>query len=301
MSIRDRIGEAKTLAALGHYEAALILTLVAVAGASRLKYPEPIRDSVAFVDYVDARLGEELSHRPADLETIAIELEFNGQQITIGRALYKEFRCGLLHEAALPSLVKFDKNDTSLSTSLAGGNLTLGRGWLFLLYNVVINDPNLVPLFDDVRRFNFNDLIFVGGPDVDRFEKMLFDRFSFSRGRLNIIMDFVAAVGLNKLRSMSDDQMRGFWRDEVTVDPKKYNMINVAGLCTTFYAPPGPPPDWDPNKDRQRAFLIHDFGYPERYEITDAGLEILRLVLDSYVVRVFGAEPAHVIPAVIRD
>jgi hypothetical protein len=42
MSIRKRVEEARILAANGYHEAAFIITLVALAGASRKRIPRPM-------------------------------------------------------------------------------------------------------------------------------------------------------------------------------------------------------------------------------------------------------------------
>jgi hypothetical protein len=281
MSIRKRIDEAQLLAANGYDEAALIIALVALAGSSRLAYPKSVikNDGEAFITYLDRRILETLAHGPAAAGSVFLSVAYKSKDLSIGRILYKQYRCNLMHEAELPADVSLDSSENSLFLTVSDDSLVLGRGWLLLLMDIVINDPALCPAFDDIRRKADHDLVYVGQQTEGEFEAGFIKRYKSSPGRFRILKRFLATVGPQRLLEMSDSELRAMWNDEVVSDPDKFGLDRG---CLTGLS--GPALQDGPQDGMEIVFLCLDFGGvgSQTLTLTDLGLEMLRVLLDHY-------------------
>lgn len=256
MTIRKRIDEASALMANGFDEAALIITLVAIAAASRKAYPKSIVqfDGVAFQTYLDERLAD---------RRVAIGGERQGKIMSISESLYKEFRCNLIHEAELPESVSLGPAAGGLTVSQKEGVLTLSREWLQLLVDVVIHDPNLRPIFDNVRRKGAHDLAYLGDEPENSFKDTFIARFSLSPGRLTILQRFIATVGVEVLGQMNQEAIRALWDEKVINSPNNFGLSEgcLSGLVHSPFA--------------SSSDATHG-------RITPQGLEALAVLIDNY-------------------
>lgn len=88
MSAIDRLEDARILYDTERYEGALLLVIVAISAASRIRYPQAgCRDKKAFVDYVEKMEISECCQLFDDKRVSAI--------------LYEWMRCDLVHEGKL--------------------------------------------------------------------------------------------------------------------------------------------------------------------------------------------------------
>jgi hypothetical protein len=97
LSIGERVADARLLWEHGRREGAFLNALVAVAAASRVKYPrstEP-NDRQAFVQFLTGALPVRLS------------VEFRGSLVPVEDLFYERFRCTLVHEGQLPADIEF--------------------------------------------------------------------------------------------------------------------------------------------------------------------------------------------------
>ncbi|HUP62641.1 MAG TPA: hypothetical protein VNA69_19725 [Thermoanaerobaculia bacterium] len=122
MSIAARIDDARLLWEAGRREGAFLSVLVAVAAASRTKYPNVKSDREAFERFV------------AESFRISLSVEFRGQLHSIEHVLYKWLRCELVHEGAVPFDITFMEEAEPGSMSVRAGGppenvLKLGHGW----------------------------------------------------------------------------------------------------------------------------------------------------------------------------
>lgn len=218
MSVRNRIDEARMLFDAGHDHAALILVATAIAASSRLKYPKSVvkSDKEAFVRYLDERLNYIFLgfESPAPFMTYGDD----ERRVTIGEIIYVEFRCNLVHEAGLPEGVDI-VSDKSPTLSHGDGKTQIGRGWLPILFNAVIHDPQHRHIFDDLRRPMYDDLVFDGDGWKD-----FADRYFLSAGRLHLLQQFIAAFGLDNAQKASPEELKQIWNTEVIPFPERYGL-----------------------------------------------------------------------------
>lgn len=273
MTIRKRIEEAQALLVNGYDEASLIIALVAVAAAARRVYPKgQFRDEIAFTSYLEERILRTITHGTPQPNAAFMLFSYKNEQRTISQALYKEFRCNLIHEGELPEGIRLDGDGKGLSISVGDNHLVLGRDWLHLLIDVVINDPSLRPMFDDLRRKAADDLAFKGTGDESDFSEAFINHFSQSEGRLNVIKRFIANVGTKNLRGMDDAQLSDLWGAQVSRNPEAFGLD---GSCLTGLS-------------SSRGFDGRENSYLSRAQIggglsiTAAGVEMTRYLLDHY-------------------
>ncbi len=124
--ILKRINDAEFLWKFGRKESAFLLVLIALAAASRAKYPTIKGDKDAFETFFKEFNGH------------IISVEFRGDCIPLEKIFYKWMRCELVHEGGLPADIKFMKEEKCGTMSIrAGGNpefvLKIGEGWFFHL------------------------------------------------------------------------------------------------------------------------------------------------------------------------
>jgi hypothetical protein len=279
LTIRKRIEEAVALARAGYADAALTLTLVAIAAASRKKYTkaEIREDGKAFKKYLEARITQTLTDG-AKTEGAFLTFPYKGKEVTIAEVLYTDFRCNLIHEASLPSGVRLDSSSNEMSFTLGGTELVLGRGWLQILINAVVNDPNLRHMFDGVRQKSASDLAFEGPDNEEEFLSSFMKDFYLSPLRVHALKTFVAAVGVDNLKRMPNDDLRSLWNEQVANDPGRFRLqsCDLRALCrpyTTVSAPDLDEPNdvpFTPSTDGTRCM------------ITDIGIRMVRLLLSSY-------------------
>ncbi|SRR6266508_2780193 len=122
MSIQARIADARILWDAGRLEGAFLNVLVAVAAASRAKYPTVKSDREAFERFV------------TESSKVSLSVEFRGQLHPIAHILYKWLRCELIHEGAVPVDIVFMEEAEPFSMSVRVGGapdniLKLGHGW----------------------------------------------------------------------------------------------------------------------------------------------------------------------------
>lgn len=241
-----------------------------------------MNDQQAFTTYLEERVLRTLTHGLTVPGQRFMGFSYQGQDRTISLALYKEFRCNLIHEAELPAGVHLEAADRGLSISISDDELVLGAGWLRLLWEALINDPGLQPMFDDIRRKGPHDLKFTAPGDAAVFDSDFIEEFRLSPGRLDIIKRFIANFGSGRLRQMSDADFRDLWEDEVTTDPARFGldetcMIGLSNVGADYM-------DADPLMDRaSRSFHRADFvGRSAVYTMNERGLQMLRALIDAY-------------------
>jgi hypothetical protein len=282
MTIRKRIDEAIALARNGFDEAALIIVLVAIAGASRRKYGiGKGKDRKFFTRYIHERLNKVFEGQGGWMSTV-ISFSFNGKMVNLADVLYDELRCNLIHEAEMPADVKLDSTNPTSSLSIIDGNtVQLGRGWLELLTVAVVHDPDLRPMFEDMTAHLPKDLVYQGDEDEQEFLKQFMDRFYQSEGRLSVIRRFLKLAGVERLNKMSDEQLRAFWDHEIASNPEALGLAGgeMSALSTlradyynTFI---------DSGAEAfERSF--HSRNREGRYRITSNGIAMTRALLERY-------------------
>jgi hypothetical protein len=122
--ILNRLYDAEFLWKNGRKESAFLLGLIALAAASRYKYPTIKSDREAFEKFFK------------DFNDHVLNVEFRGECEPIEKIFYKWMRCELVHEGGLPADIKFMKEEKYGTMSIrAGGKpdyiLKIGEGWFF--------------------------------------------------------------------------------------------------------------------------------------------------------------------------
>lgn len=141
VSIPDRLADADLLWQQGHREGALLAVLVAVSATARRTLPDVKGDGEAFVQFLKT------AHR------WTLGVEHRGASVDLDLLFYKWLRCELVHNAALPSDVRFENlADDPMACSVRAGGAPeyvaiIGHGWYHFLVNAVRDAPANAGLF----------------------------------------------------------------------------------------------------------------------------------------------------------
>lgn len=136
MSIEDRIADARLLWDHGRREGALLSALVAVAAASRQRFPRS-------AGYSDRQAFTQLL---SDALPWNIAVEYRGKLVPVEELFYEWFRCQLVHEGRLPQDIQFlDDVEPEALVIRAGGApeyvLKVSPGWLATLARAATDRP----------------------------------------------------------------------------------------------------------------------------------------------------------------
>lgn len=136
MSIRARIEDALLLWEHGRKEGAFLSALVAVAGTSRLRFPDrkAVGDREAFVRFLEAA------------HTVRTSVEYRGDCLPVEQVFYKWVRCQLVHEGGLPVDIQFMLDSVPGTFSVRAGGapeyiLKVSEGWFHHLVGTVASAP----------------------------------------------------------------------------------------------------------------------------------------------------------------
>ena len=115
MSVRERLEDARVLAANGRLEGAFVQVLIAAAATSRERYTrDEWDDADSFKNFIYDELGVML-----DGAKYEVKFPFRGRLTPLEDILYEHLRCQLVHEGALPGDVRFTPPVVSPSGGLA--------------------------------------------------------------------------------------------------------------------------------------------------------------------------------------
>ena len=134
--IKQRIEDARFLWGNERRESAFLLVLVAVAGLSKLRYPN-------FGD------GEAFRKILRDFNTPVEQwVEFRGESWTIEKVFYKWIRCHLVHESDIPTDIQFQEDKKIGYRSVKAGGapeyiLKLGTGWFFHIADSILQSEEM--------------------------------------------------------------------------------------------------------------------------------------------------------------
>lgn len=279
MTIRERFDDAVNLYHSGRYEGSLISTLIAIAGAARRHFPRPIQDNKAFADYIEEQTGHILECIVTDQKSL-----------TVGEVFYKFYRCNLIHEAELPANIILDVNDPGCTIRPALPGWSFSLGWLFKLWEILIQDRVLRPQFDDLRDTTPLDLIYTGSNICD-FIRGIERELCVSPGRQTLIMNAMFAAGWRRLQCVSEGDLQLVWNNEILKSPERYNLEALKVLTTC-----GPcadskilekiqqqnMPSFLVAMGRQDEFTTVKQIDSDRHEITATGLKVSRMLLDHF-------------------
>lgn len=119
MSIKARISDAEVLWAAGRREGAWVMALIAAAGTSRKRYPEPMGSGEAFKAFIrDVLLPLIGARRLKDAPT-GVKVVFGTVEdgTPLEDIIYEQLRCSLVHEGRVDERVSLSES------SVVGGRL----------------------------------------------------------------------------------------------------------------------------------------------------------------------------------
>ncbi|MCH8148501.1 MAG: hypothetical protein IH987_10990 [Planctomycetes bacterium] len=140
MSIRIQLDDARSNLTEGRFVAAMVLYSIAIAAASRKRYPDK-RDGDAFCTFVqdENRMlmpgGETLYIPGTEPKDPPGEIP----EMTLATFLYKYIRCKIVHEAELPTHVTLSRKPFLIR--VIGCWVELGDHFFAGLHRIVANAP----------------------------------------------------------------------------------------------------------------------------------------------------------------
>jgi hypothetical protein len=134
-SIQNRTDDAQLLWDSGRHEGAFLAMLIAVAAASRRRYPTQ-KDRERFERFL------------RDCRSVRLNVEYRGECHEIEHIFYKWLRCELVHEGALPVDIQFMREGEPGSMSVRAGGapeyvLKIGHGWFHHMVASVTSSPEV--------------------------------------------------------------------------------------------------------------------------------------------------------------
>jgi hypothetical protein len=254
MTIRKRIEEAIDLGrAKGFEEASIILSLVAVAGASRKLFPKSTgkNDSSAFKEYLIERGATQTAN-------------YNGKTHNISDVLYHQYRCSFIHEAELPDSLRFNRIPGDMQFTIDADGTTLGLGWAGWLITAVREDPQLRGDFNTLFDSYHGQLTFKN--DLEPWKIQIAAKYPVTPGRVDLLLNAYANIGIFRLKDLSDEEMIEFG-NAIKKSPKSFGLN---GGAITGMTSNGAPLEFPPQEE------IFD-----RNGITETGVAFLKELLDG--------------------
>lgn len=165
MSVHERLADAQCLYEQGRYDGALTILLIAVAATSRKRFTHAVvpKDGDAFSQFVDEEFRT-ITGTSMQISIQNMNVEHQGQAVTIGRYLYRLLRNRLIHEGRMPEHIRFVRHPLIFIGKQQGITI-LNHYFLQGLANAVLLAPENaqpdapIPQLPEVTRENVNSAI----------------------------------------------------------------------------------------------------------------------------------------------
>lgn len=198
MSIADHLETAEDLMRSGKVSAALALTLICIAAASRKVSWCTGGDGAKFRQYIRTRLTGDL-------------IFLDGKRVDLERTLYGVVRNDLIHEGKTDELVFDQKSPHALS--IHNGKVTFGAEFVWILIDVIRHDPELRDEFKAKMLPTENIVQLL---DFEKLEQAWLDLNEASRSVGFVAVPriwemFVRAYTPERLQAGSHEQIREFY------------------------------------------------------------------------------------------
>lgn len=214
MTIRKRYDEAQVLISHDLYEPALIILLVATAGASE-RYRRHTTggakkgngdDRKWFSNYVSSAISVKFGDRHA------------------ADILYQDLRCEIIHEAIIDNS-KFDSGPSLMV--IDGSKLTFGAGLLASLSELLRTDPLGRDEFRDLLS-EFENLIEFKGNNKNSFLEEFAEAHSLTSGRVTILELILRGFRPEPLGQMSYDDMASTFEEKLMPNLRHFGLNGAA-------------------------------------------------------------------------